>query len=428
VSDITVEGEAAPVATELGGAAGPFHGGESRSPGPRGGFFGSRFGGLPRQFWVLWAGQLVNRLGTFVEPFLALYLTTQRGLPLTTTGGILAVFGVGAMAAQPLGGWLGDRIGHRNAMIVGLVTTAATLLALGYARGVPVLIVTAFLFGVAVDLYRPAAQALIAQMVTGADRRRAYGLTFWAINLGFSVATVTAGTLAQHGFTVLFWADAATDVVFAVLLWRGVRGDRPQHSAQREEEGFRTVLRDRVMLAICGLVLLYASVYFQAYSTLPIDMSRSGLSPAMYGVVIALNGIVIILVQPVVNAWLARHEPSVVVAAGQMVVGAGFALTLLAGSAFAYGVTVVVWSLGEIAVASVGASLVADLAPAHLRGRYMGLWGLAWGTASALGPLVGTAVLAAAGRGVLWVGCGVAGLATAACQLALGPAIRRRKG
>ena len=39
---------------------------------------------LPRAFWALWVCQLVNRLGSFVQPFLVLYLTQDRHLSAGT--------------------------------------------------------------------------------------------------------------------------------------------------------------------------------------------------------------------------------------------------------------------------------------------------------------------------------------------------------
>ena len=42
-------------------------------------FLSTKIGGLPRSFWVLWSGTLVNRIGYMVEPFLAYYLTGIRG-------------------------------------------------------------------------------------------------------------------------------------------------------------------------------------------------------------------------------------------------------------------------------------------------------------------------------------------------------------
>jgi len=85
----------------------------------------------------------------------------------------------------------------------------------------------------------------------------------------------------------------------------------------------------------------------------------------------------------------------------------------------------VVWTLGEIVVASVALAILADLAPAHLRGRYNGVYGLAWSLAGLAAPLLGTGLLAA-GKAALWVVCAGVCVAAGAGQLALGNAIRRR--
>ena len=42
--------------------------------------------GLPRTYWILWTGALINRLGGFVMPLLALYLTGERGLSVEQAG------------------------------------------------------------------------------------------------------------------------------------------------------------------------------------------------------------------------------------------------------------------------------------------------------------------------------------------------------
>jgi MFS family permease len=185
-------------------------------------FLHSRVGGLPRAFWALWAGSFVNRLGTMVEPFLAFYLTGVRGLSVAATGIVLALFGLGAIVSQIVGGVLADRVGRRVTLTGGMLATAAAMLALGYATATPVLVVLVFVLGLTIDAYRPASQALLADLVGPAERARAFGLLFWAINLGFAVAMVLGGTLSRAGFSWLFWADAATCAVFGVLVWRAV--------------------------------------------------------------------------------------------------------------------------------------------------------------------------------------------------------------
>jgi MFS family permease len=431
--------------------------GQAVRPSPR---LAARFaqrtaGGLPRPFWVLWTGTLVNRLGMFVEPFLALYLTSARHLSLGQTGAVLAAYGAGSVFSQPLGGTLADRIGRRATLAGGMLANAAALIALGYARGLVPLAVAVVVTGFTIDIYRPASSAIVADLVEPRDRTRAYGLLFWAVNLGYSVAMVLGGTLARAGYGWLFWADAVTCALFGILVWRAVPETRPgtdggsftgdsstgdsvteNHAADTAGNtgrgGFLVVLRDPLMVSFTLLTLLTMCVYMQAYTTLPLAITRSGLSARDYGLAMAVNGLVIVAAQPATGAWLGRLQQrgqrgtATVLACGIGVIGLGFGLMSLASATWEYAACVAVWTIGEILTTTVAPAVVAALAPARLRGRYNGLFGLAFSLGYLIAPLAGTRLLAR-GAPLLWLccagTCAVAGL----WQLALGPAIRHRE-
>lgn len=391
------------------------------------GFARSRVGGLPKTFWVLWSGTLVNRLGTFVEPFLILYLTRQRGMSVAGAGGVLTVFGAGGLFSQPVGGMLADRHGRRATLSAAMLAASAAMLLLGAARTTLLITLAAFLVGLTVDLYRPASQALVADSVSPADRTRAYGLLFWAVNLGWAAATTLAGYLAERGYLLLFLGDAATSLVFGLVIWRGVaRVSSPDGTGTGHRGGFGQVWRDRTFVTLAAFQLGYAVVFFQLFVTLPLAVRSAGLSPADYGLVAAVNGVVIVVVQPLVVGWLGRLPRSATLAGAQLLVGVGFALTGLASSLPQFAAVVAVWTLGEIGVTAVGSSLVAELAGPQLRGRYFGLYGLAYGVAAVLAPALGTGIYAGLGPAVLWWGCAVIGVGLATGQLLLAPAVRRR--
>ena len=82
---------------------------------------------LPRAFWALWVCQLVNRLGSFVQPFLVLYLTQDRHLSVGTAGAVAAAVGAGSVVSQLVGGWLADRVGRRFTMLMCFFGTGAAL-------------------------------------------------------------------------------------------------------------------------------------------------------------------------------------------------------------------------------------------------------------------------------------------------------------
>ncbi|GII26922.1 MDR family MFS transporter [Planotetraspora mira] len=390
----------------------------------RPGFLQSATGGLPRPFWVLFAGTLVNRLGTMVEPFIGIYLTQARGMSLAAAGLVMTVFGVGSLLSQPFAGWLADHFGRRVTLSGSMIATAVTFIALGYTTSLQGITAAMLVLGLVVDAYRPASQALVADLVSPEDRPRAFGLLFWAVNLGFSIAMIAGGWLAQTGFTTLFWIDAVTCLIFGVLVWRAIPETRPDRSEDTPGR-FADVLRDRVMVTYVVISLTFTFVYLQAYTTLPLAMTGVGLPTSAYGMAMAVNGALIVVVQPLTNRWMSRRDPSAVLASGFAVVGVGLALTAVVSSTLGYAVTVAVWTLGEVITAGVAGSIVASLAPAHLRGRYSGLYGLAWSAGGMLAPLAGTRLLAVSPT-LLWLVIGGLGLLAAVGQLALGPAIRRR--
>lgn len=388
-------------------------------------FLQNKVGGLPRPFWALWSGTLVNRLGTMVLPFTGVYLTQARGMSLASAGVVMAVFGAGSLGSQLMAGILADRIGRRATLAGSMLATAVTMMALGFSTTLPAIMASMFVLGLVVDAYRPASNALVADLVTPEERPRAYGLLFWAINLGYAVGMTAGGWLAQLGFSWLFWIDAISSVVFAVLVWRAVPETRPE-AGEAAPGGFGLVLRDRVMVAFTLVVLGDALVYLQTVTMLPVAMTKvAGLSTSEFGLAMALNGVLIVVVQPLVSGWLGKFDLSRSFALGLAVMGVGFAMTAFVTSTAWLGVTIVVWTLGEIVTAGSVGTIVAALAPAHLRGRYSGLFGFAWSLAAVLAPLIGSRLLEI-GPKTLWFTIGAIGLVSALGMLALGPAIRRR--
>ena len=366
--------------------------------------FRGRVDGLPAPFWWLWVGTLVNRAGTFIEPFIILYLTGPRHLSVATAGTVVTIWGAGSVISQPIGGYLTDRVGRRFALSFGMFAVAAALGLLALARGVPQIAGASLLVGIVGDIYRPAASAAIADLLEGERRTRAFALQFWAINLGFSVCAVSAGLLVRFGFGTLFAIDAATSLIFGLVVLRKVPETRPA-SAQHEatEPAWRLMLRDHVLIAVALLCLCYATLYSQVYVTLPLAVRDAGLSTSAYGLIMAVNGVVIVILQPVLLPLISRTPRIVLLPTTLLMVGGGIALSALCDTIWAFALTVVAWTLGEIGQTTSLFALVADIAPEAMRGRYIGAVGIAWGASGVLAPFAGANVYAAS-PGALWLG------------------------
>ncbi|MBO4207255.1 MDR family MFS transporter [Micromonospora echinofusca] len=386
------------------------------------------FGGLPGGFWWLWIAQLTNRAASFVVPLLAFYVTDELHRSAALAGTVVAAIGVGALASGPLGGVLSDRLGHKPTLVGALAATAVSLVALPYARSSWALLLGAFVVGVVSNATRPAFNALIAEVIPPADRNRAYSLNFWAINIGYSVAMLSVGLVSITGYTALFWLDGATTMISALLIATRVARPRPstEPTDATEGRGIGAVLRDRTFLALVAAQFLVLTILAQSESGLPIAMDNDGFSPGEFGRLAALNGIVIVVVQLPLTRYLQRFGDAWVLAGSSAVIGVGYSLLLFGSSAWIYALSIVVWTLGEIGNTPTSIALVSRISPAHLRGRYQGVYQVAWTGSSVLGPLIGGWTIYTWGAAPLWCGCLVVGLAAAAAQLRIGARLGRR--
>ncbi len=85
---------------------------------------------FPRPVWILFVGVFLNKFGTFVVPFLTLYLTRQ-GFTTRDAGLALGAYGVGRLCAAFIGGHLADTFGRRKTIVLSMVLAAVTMLCAG---------------------------------------------------------------------------------------------------------------------------------------------------------------------------------------------------------------------------------------------------------------------------------------------------------
>lgn len=376
--------------------------------------------GIPRPFWALLVGTFITRAGSFVMPLLFVYLTQRRGLELPLAGGIVALYGFGALLGSVLGGALADRYGRRFTMLTSYLVSATFLLLLGVSEALPTIALSTFAFALAADLGRPATLALMADIIPSEHRLKAFSMIYWVINLGVSFAAVIGGYMATRNFAALFIGDAASTLVLALIIWRFVPETRPEPVRHAAKAGsLLTPFFDRRFAPFLVLNLLVATVFFLHLSVQPDDMNHKGLSTEDYGLSIATNGVLIVLLQPFItrlqSGW--RHAHALALAA--LLTGVGFGLNAWAHSLPAYVGAVAVWTLGEILFAPVNSTVVAQLSPENLRGRYQGSFTLTWGLASMLAPVLGASLIPLIGHRGVWLGAVVVGALAAVGHLTI---------
>ncbi|MDJ0384054.1 MFS transporter [Streptomyces sp. G-G2] len=371
--------------------------------------------GLPREFWWLWTSTLVNRLGAFVATFMTLYLTLERGYSASFAGLVVALHGLGGVVSSLVAGVMTDRLGRRPTLMAAQVSTAFSVALLGFMQHPAAIAAVALLVGMTSNASRPAVQAMMADIVKPEDRVRAFALNYWAINLGFAVSATAAGFIAEYSYLVGFLGEAALTLACAVLVYVKLPESRPDQGADgaagggEPEIGMGTVLRDRRFMGVVGLSFLISLIFMQGSFGLPLSMGAAGFAPGEYGMVIALNGVLIVLLQIPVTRLIEHRDPQKLLVASALLAGYGFGMTAFGGSLGVIALTVCVWTVAEIINSPTQMGLVARLSPTHGRGRYQGMYTMSWAVASLIAPLSAGFVIDEFGAGWLWGAMAVLG-------------------
>jgi MFS family permease len=310
-------------------------------------------------------------------------------------GMMLLAAGLCSAVTQALGGALSDRFGRRPILL--MATSASIFLYSGLAVligiSAPVwAIVVAYIAGRSVlTITRPVISAMVADFTSKEKLTEAYGILRIGANIGWAAGPAIGGYLATFlPYGWLFGIAPLTCGIVSLIVFFFVR--ESSHTVGKRIS-FRSMLPttdDRAFLVFVGLSLLTFIVMGQMVGTLSIfTVDRVGFSTAQYGLLLALNGLIVILFQYPVTLALKRLAKSRALVLGSLLYAVGY-LSLGWIRQFEWAlIAMAIITAGEIIHSPVTLSVIGELSPQDQRGRYMGLFGLSQTVGMAIGPLLG---------------------------------------
>jgi len=386
--------------------------------------------GLSRPMLILQAGNAVNYFGYgLVLPFEIIYLHQVRGFSTSTAGLVLAVtMATSAIATLPTGALL-DRYSAKALVVVGSLASA-----IGYAgfafverpwQGFACSIVSGAGLGVAGTANR----TLVVRLIRPEQRAAAFALNRVAGNFGIGAGATVAGFIVAAAqrlstFQLLYVFDAVTYAGFALIVLAAVPSPRAESATATPGNGtgFRAVARDRLFLTVIAANVALVVVGHTFFSNVlpPFAKAHTPVGPAEIGIIILVNTCFVVMAQIPAVRLVARMRRTHAFAATSLLFAVALLAVLpatlirseLAATSVLVGVAIVL-AIGEIAHILVLGPLVADMAPAHLLGRYLSLYSLTFAASLALGPAIGGLLLQTAPDAIWWGGALVAVLAGA---------------
>ena len=363
--------------------------------------------GLPATVRILVAGTFINKLGSFIIPFLTIVLKREFHLSGTEVGALVMAYGAGSLVSVLCGGVLTDRLGRRATLLLSLFGSGAAAVALGFSPSIRVFATLLVLFGFVADLYRPAATAIIADLLPSSQRAVGFAALRMAINLGFAVGMTLGGLLADWSWRLLFVGDGLTTLLYGALVYFFLPETRPSAPAVPSQAAFVRPAagpwRDAVFLQVMAVSFAFGLMFFCHITTLPLTITvNAGYPSWVFGSLVGLNGLLIALFEVSVVHRLGGRRRLRVAALGAALTGLGFGLSGVFVHWTWYLATVVIWTAGEILSSPFKMAFVTDWAPPALRGRYLSLYQATWSVAIALNPILFLPLQARLGDRVFW--------------------------
>lgn len=387
---------------------------------------------MDRNVWIRFIGETLNGIAMMMlMPFFALYLKDKVD-SLLQVGIIMALSPIAASFGSLIGGRIADIYGRKPIMIFSMASNALLMLGFLFIEGfIPYAILSIFL-GLSNSLFHPAASAMVADVTAPEKRTEAYGLLRMGHNIGAAIGPIMGVSVVVLSKNLVFIIASSTMLFYALLVLIFIQETMPKAADKKEENEeresgavWKILMRDKALMIYLLAGIIISMGFSQTEGMLPLhfDNEMKGINNP-YPYLMALNGLLVVLFQFQISKWAADKPVGKTMLYGACLFGIGLffigwlpkwfggldtnATIILITLLLVYAI----YTLGEMIMSPVQMTFVANLAPEHLRGTYMGAASLQW-IAGAFGPLLGGFLLdRLLGHflfTILGVGCVVAG-------------------
>lgn len=365
---------------------------------------------LKREIWILAFGRLLSEIGTgFVLFYAPIFFVNQVGLSATLVGIGIGSGQIAGVMGRFLGGVFTDnkKVGRRRTLLLSAAISVLADVFLALTYNFPTLLLGNLVLGLGVGLYWPATEAVIADITTPEERNEAFAVTRVADSLGLGIGVVLGGLIISTAgnYRLLFIADGVSFLIFFAVIYFAVQESynfEEQTSARNPFSGWGIALRDRAFITFLGINILFTTYISQIQSTLPLYFrnyvqtggEELGFSPEMISALFTWYITFAAIMQLPMARFLNRFRRAEALTFSFFLWLIGFVLIWVTGITTEAPLVIAIITLGILSLGlnsytPSASSLVADIAPASLRGVYLSLNSQCWAIGFFVGPPIG---------------------------------------
>jgi MFS family permease len=371
----------------------------------------------PNQFWLLFWGMLISTAGaSMIWPFLMIYVSEKLNLPMTAVASLMTLNAGAGLVSSFVIGPITDRVGRKLTMIIGLAATGLSYLAMIPADTLIAFAVLMTLRGLFNPFYRVGSDAMVADLIPDEDRAEAYAITRLGKNVGVALGPAVGGFVATASYSIAFWAAAIGLISFSLLLLLRAEETLPQTEFGEIAppigiRSYKEIFANRIFMPFVFSFTLAQIGSTMVWVLMAVYAKENyGVLERQYGFIPMTNALMVVFLQVWVTRRTKKFQPYYMLGLGAFLYASGVTSVAFAEGFLGFWISIVIITTGELIIVPTATTFVANIAPKDMRGRYMSLFSLSWGTAAGIGPLFGGYLNDNIGPTAIWYGGGIIGL------------------
>ena len=372
----------------------------------------------PPQFWLMLLGLIISTTGTtMVWPFLTIYASETLSLPMAAVTSLMSINSLSGLTASILAGSLVDRFGRKSIMAVGLF--GAALAYFGYIQAssywhFALLMLASGLFN---PLYRLGSDAILADMLPPADRVQGYSIFRMARNIGVALGPMIGGIVLSSNYNIGFTGAALALTLYGLITLFFLREtlvrdpDAKSESVKDQIRVYRQAFSNKPFAHMVGAFTLMEICAALMWVLLAVYIKQNfGIGESTFSWIPTTNALMVVFLQVFVTRSMKTYRDTQVMPIGAIFYVAAMLIVGVSSRFWGFWMAMVVMTLGELITAPTATTFVANLAPPAQRGRYLGVFGLTWHVAMAIGPFAAGVLTDAFGIRSPWFAGAVVGI------------------
>ena len=348
----------------------------------------------PPQFWLMLLGLIISTTGTtMVWPFLTIFASERLSLPMAAVTSLMSINSLSGLTASILAGSLVDRFGRKSVMAVGLFGTAVAYFGYIYAGSYWHFALLMLASGLFNPLYRLGSDAILADMLSPADRVQGYSIFRMARNIGVALGPILGGIALSTNYSIGFIAAAATLTFYGLITLFFLREtlvrnpDAKPETLREQVRVYRQAFSNKIFAHMVGAFTLMEICAALMWVLLAVYVKQNfGIAEATYSWLPTTNALMVVFLQVFITQIIKRYRDTQVMPIGALYYAAAMVIVGFSSQFWGFWLAMAVMTIGELITAPTATTFVANLAPPEQRGRYLGVFGLTWHVAMAIGP------------------------------------------